>query len=189
MKWEELNKNIRLSIDGLGIVFYSDGAVKDIPIGEDYLEKEFMDPQKVAAHVRKGDIVGVCTEGDSYEFEIRFRGGLPDDEIREKYPASLRLAIEVSGGALNVIDLYWLMKWQNDCPAGQRVEIEPGFYQMTLCAEPPLRAVEGLLGEEDLDIYIERPRVVYVFLDRLDAMPEVEWSGGVPDIYEAYPDE
>ena len=40
MKWERLYKDMRLSIDGLGIVFYSAGAVKDIPIGENFLEKE-----------------------------------------------------------------------------------------------------------------------------------------------------
>ena len=34
MKWENLHKDIILSPAGMGIVFYSDGAVKNIPIGE-----------------------------------------------------------------------------------------------------------------------------------------------------------
>ena len=109
MKWERLYKDMRLSIDGLGIVFYSAGAVKDIPIGEDFLEKEYWDPQKVTEHIRKGDIVGVCTEGDSYDFELRFRTGAPDAGIIEQCPAYLELSVSVDGDALNVIDLYWLM--------------------------------------------------------------------------------
>ena len=106
MKWERLYKDMRLSIDGLGIVFYSAGAVKDIPIGENFLEKEYWDPQKVAEHIRKGDIVGACTEGDSYDFELRFRAGAPDAGIIEQCPAYLELAVMIDGDALNVIDLY-----------------------------------------------------------------------------------
>lgn len=186
MKWERLYKDMRLSIDGLGIVFYSAGAVKDIPIGENFLEKEYWDPQKVAEHIWKGDIVGVCTEGDSYDFELRFRAGAPDAGIIEQCPAYLELAVMIDGDALNVIDLYWLMDWQNECPEEQRVEIEPGFYRMTLFAEPPLRAVKARMSSEEFDEYLDRPRVIYVYLNRLEKPLESEWKSGVPDIYWAY---
>ena len=43
MKWENINKDMMLSPTGMGIIFYSNGAVKDIPIGEDYLNKEYWD--------------------------------------------------------------------------------------------------------------------------------------------------
>ena len=57
MKWENINKDMVLSPTGMGIVFYSEGAVKDIPIGKDYLNKEYWDTQKVGDHIRKGGIV------------------------------------------------------------------------------------------------------------------------------------
>lgn len=30
-----------------------------------------MEPQKVVAYIRKGDIIGLCTEGDADEIELR----------------------------------------------------------------------------------------------------------------------
>ena len=41
MKWENIHKNILLSPTGMGIVFYSETAVKNIPTGENFLEKEY----------------------------------------------------------------------------------------------------------------------------------------------------
>lgn len=187
MKWENVNKDIMISPDGMGIVFYSDGAVKDIPIGEDFLKNEYWAPEKVAAHINRGDIVGLCTEGDAGEFVLRFRSGYPDDEIAEKYPAHLRLGIEVMGNTINVIDLFWLDDWQNDCPPEQQIEVEPGFYQMTFCGEPPMRAVENELTDEEYDEYIDKPRIIYVFLSKVEALPKRDYKG-VPDIYWAYPE-
>lgn len=189
MKWEHLCKDIKLSLDGLGMVFYSEGAVQQIPIGEDYFKKEFLDPQKVAEHIRCGDMIAICTEGESYEFELRFRSGCPSDEIQQNYPAQLQFAIHVMGTEINVVDVYWLMQWKNDCPKKQQVELEPGIYQMKVCGEPPLRALEEQLSEEECEEYANRPRVVYIFLDRLEEMPEQHWNNGVPDLYWAYDEE
>lgn len=185
MKWETLNKDMMLSPDGLGIVFYSEGAVKNIPIGEDFLNKEYWETEKVAAHIKKGDIVSICTEGDADTFDLRFRSGYPDAEIAEKYPAHLQLNIEVKGNVINVIDLYWLMDWNNYCPAEQQIEIEPGFYQMTFCGEPPAREAEKTLTEEEYDEYMDKPRIIYIFMNKVEAMPECDCKG-VPYIYWDY---
>ena len=83
MKWENIHKNILLSPTGMGIVFYSEAAVKNIPIGENFLEKEYWKPEHVASHLNRGDIVGICTGCDAETFELRFRGGDPNKEIAE----------------------------------------------------------------------------------------------------------
>lgn len=187
MKWENLHKDILLSPTGMGIVFYSEAAVKNIPIGEDFLKKEYWKPEHVAAHLNKGDIVGICTEGDADTFALKFRSGHPDKEIMEKYPAHAELGIEVMGDRIHVIDLYWLMDWQNNCPAEQQVELEPGFYIMTFCGEPPASVMGDELTDEEFDEWIEKPRVIYVFLNKVEAMPEYNYKG-IPNIYGAYED-
>lgn len=190
MKWENINKDIVLEPEGLGIVFYSEGAVKDIPIGEDYLNKEYWDSKKVGDHIRKGDIVSICTGCDSDEYELRFRSGYPSNEIAEQYPAHLRLFIEVVGNEIKVMDLYDLMDWQNDCPKEHQIEVEQGFYHLTFSAEAPRFAqLEGLNDEEHdklLDELSERPSIIYIHVNRLEEAPERKWKGGVPNLYWAY---
>ena len=186
MKWENINKDMMLSPTGMGIIFYSNGAVKDIPIGEDYLNKEYWDAQKVGDHIRKGDIVSICTGCDSEEYELRFRSGYPDDEIVKKYPAHLRLFIEVVGNEINVADLYWLMNWQNNCPKEQQIEVEPGFYHLTFSGEQPKFAMEEELNDEEYDELLDKPSIIYIHINRLETMPENKWKGGVPYMYWAY---
>ncbi len=189
MKWENINKDMMLSPTGMGIIFYSEGAVKDIPIGEDFLNKEYGDAQKVGDHIRKGDIVAICTGCDSEEYELRFRSGYPDDEIAEKYPAHLRLFIEVVGNEINVADLYDLMDWQNNCPKGQQIEVEPGFYHLTFSGEEPKFAMKEKLSDEEYDELLDKPSIIYIHINRLKTVPESNWKGGVPFIYWAYEEE
>ena len=185
MKWENLHKDITLSPTGMGIVFYSDAAVKDIPIGENFLKKGYWKPEHVAAHLNRGDIVGIGTGCDADTFELRFRSGDPDEEIAEKYPAHERIGIEVMGSAINVIDLYWLMDWQNNCPEEQRIELESGFYTLTFFSDPPASEMEQILFDEEFDKWIDQPRVIYVFINKVEAMPERKYNG-VPYLYWAY---
>lgn len=190
MKWENINKDMVLSPTGMGIVFYSEGAVRDIPIGKDYLNEEYWDGQKVGDHIRKGDIVSICTGCDSEEYELRFRSGYPDDEIVEKYPAHLRLFIEIIGNEMNVIDLYDLMDWQDNCPREQQIDLEPGIYHLTFCGEEPgFARLRGLSDEEHdelMDELMEKPNVIYVHINKLETRPESHWKGGVPYFYWAY---
>lgn len=188
MKWETIKKDITLQLDGLGIVFYSEGAVKNIPVGMDFLTEEFWKPEKVEEHNKKGDIVGFCTEGDADTFELRFRGGQPDDEIIRNHPAQLQLGIEVMGTAINVMDLYWLSELSEadfTCPKEQQIELEAGFYSMLFYADPPARYMEDKLSDEDYDDYIDKNRIIYVYLLKQESMPECKFSG-VPSIYWAY---
>ena len=107
--------DFKLNIDGMGIVLYSDEAVKHIKQGENYFAKEYATPEQVAMHIQKGDIVGFST-GSSGEYNIKTRTGYPDKETEEQYPISIRLAIDIKGGSLSIIDLFWLMDWDADCP-------------------------------------------------------------------------
>ena len=64
----------------------------------------------------------------------------------EKYPTHLRLFMEVIGNKINVADLYDLMDWQNNCPKGQQIEVEPGFYHLTFCGEQPKFAMRNMMS-------------------------------------------
>jgi len=46
-------KDILLTIDGMGIVLYSNKALNNIEEGENYFIKEFDSPQKVSKHILK----------------------------------------------------------------------------------------------------------------------------------------
>jgi hypothetical protein len=167
--WESMHVDMPLTIDGVGIVLYSDGAVRDIPEGEDYLSKEYSQPSQVAEHIHKGDVVGFCT-GSPGDYVLRFRSGYPDPEQDEQYPISARLAIAVDGGRLSAIDLYWLMEWSSDFPSEQQLEIEDGIYHITLLTRAPDSGIHGDNQE------------IYVFLNRLEAMPDLAWEG-VPQLF------
>ena len=69
---ENIFLDMNLTIDGMGIVFYSDGAVKNISEGEDFFSREYEDEEKVAEHIKKGDIVGL-------EVNMRSPGGYTPD--------------------------------------------------------------------------------------------------------------
>jgi len=168
--WESLNIDMPISIDGMGIVFYSDKATEDIKEGEDYLSTEYFKPEQVAGHIRKGDIVGFCT-GSSGDYMLKFRSGYPDEDLIEQYPVSARLAIVVDGGKISAIDLFWLMDWSADCPSEQQIEIEDGIYHITL-----------LTRISETEIWGDN-QIIYVFLNRLDEMPELSWRG-VPQLYQ-----
>ncbi|WP_313585311.1 hypothetical protein [Lacrimispora sp.] len=52
-KQNEINYDMDLVIDGMGIVLYSDGVVSDIEEGENYFSKEFSSPEQVAKHIKR----------------------------------------------------------------------------------------------------------------------------------------
>jgi len=167
-KQSEINYDMDLVIDGMGIVLYSDGVVNDIEEGENYFIKEFNTPEQVAKHIKKGDIIGFNT-GSSGRYCIKFRSGYPNEEIEQKFPISIRLAINVKGGTLSVIDLFWLMEWSDDCPIEQQLSIEDGIYHLTVSTVKPK---SGIWGDK---------QEIYIFLNRLDEMPELTWTG-VPQL-------
>ena len=84
---------------------------------------------------------------------------------------SIRLGIQVSGGELRVIDLFWLSEFDPDCPGEQTLALEDGFYHITLNTRKPK---SGLWGDR---------QVIYVYLNKMPQMPELAWPG-VPCLFE-----
>ena len=162
--------DINISISGMGIVFYSDGAVKNIKKGEDFFSKEYDDPDQVAMHIRTGDIVGFCT-GSGGEYILKFRNGYPSKGIDENYPISIRLGIVIEGGRLCIKDLFCLMDWNAECPQNQQIKLEDGAYHITLNTKVPSSGIYGD-GQE-----------IYVYLNKLHKMPKLMWEG-VPQLFE-----
>lgn len=53
-------------------------------------------------------MVGFCT-GSGGEYTLKFCEGYPDEEICKEFPGSIRLAINVVGGVICVLDLFALI--------------------------------------------------------------------------------
>lgn len=164
-----IEKEIHLMIDGMGIVFYSPETNKNIPEGCDFFNEEYKNPEDVARHIKKGDVVGFCT-GSSGTFTLKFKDGYPTENLLAEYPVAIRLGIDIQDTKLCVIDLFWLTEWSAECPSEQTVPIEPGYYHITLCTKKP---DSGIWGDK---------QTIYVYLNKLDSMPELMWSG-VPMLF------
>ncbi|MCH5345364.1 MAG: hypothetical protein J1E64_15160 [Acetatifactor sp.] len=162
-------KDINIEIDGMGIVMYSPKTVEGIPQGYDYLSKEYSIPYQVAEHLKKGDMVGFCT-GSGGSYILKVREGYPSNEIDEQYPISIRLGIDIQDNKMCFIDLFWLMEWYDDCPEEQSIELEKGYYHITLLTCKP---ESGIWGDD---------QIIYVYLNKLSAMPELTWQG-VPELF------
>lgn len=162
-------QDMKLSTDGMGIVFFSPETVKEIPEGINFLQTEYQKPADVAEHLKKGDVVGFCT-GSGGDFILKFREGYPTDEISQAYPVTARLGIEIKDGRLCAIDLFWLSEWCADCPEAQTVQLPSGFYHITLCTRCP---ESGCWGDD---------QTIYVYLNRMEQMPELAWNG-VPQLF------
>ncbi|WP_032120930.1 hypothetical protein [Clostridium amazonitimonense] len=162
-----INRDISIYIDGLGIALYSPGMVTDIAVGNNFLMQEFNRPADIGEHIRKGDITAFCT-GTPGQFELRFRSGYPDKIIDKEYPVAIRLGLQVKGGKIHVIDLYWLMEFTPECPQEQVVEVQDGFYHITALTRKPN---SGIWGED---------QTIYIYLNELPEMPELAWNGAPP---------
>lgn len=166
---ENINEDISLMIDGMGIVFYSPGLVTAIPMESDFLGDEFTNPSDVSRHIKKGDITGFCT-GSPGIFELKFRSGYPDKIIDREFPVSIRLGIQVIGGEIRIIDLFWLSEFNPECPNDQIIAVEDGFYHITLNTRKPK---SGIWGDK---------QVIFVYLNKLPHMPDLAWTG-VPYLF------
>ena len=165
----ELSHDVDLMIDGMGMVLYSDGAVIHIAEGENYFQKEFSTPEQVAEHLKKGDIIGFNT-GSAGSYGVKFRSGYPNEQMEQDFPISIRLALQVKGGALSIIDLFWLMEWSKECPSEQQLNLEDGIYHVTVSTAKPM---SGIWGDN---------QEVYIYLNKLDEMPTLTWAG-IPQLF------
>ena len=164
-----INKDISITIDGMGIVIYSSGAMSYVAEGEDFLNKEFWSPEKVAGHIKEGDIIGFNL-GSSGTYNLHIRSGYPNEEMNKEYPIAARLGLKVIGQIVAFIDLFWLMEWSKTVPEDQIIMLEDGAYEITVLTKKP---GSGIIGDnQDIVIYFEKA----------DEMPKLMWEG-VPGLY------
>lgn len=161
-------QDMELVIEGMGIVMYSPKTVSGIPEGYDYFNHEYALPEQVAEHIKKGDMVGFCT-GSGGSYTLKIREGYPTGELEEEYPTAIRLGIDVQDDKICFIDLFWLTEWYDECPPEQILKIEKGYYHITLLTRKP---ETGRWGDH---------QVIYVYLNKLASMPELNWNG-VPQL-------
>ncbi|RKM58186.1 hypothetical protein D6853_01210 [Butyrivibrio sp. X503] len=162
----ELQLNI--STDGPGIVLYSDKAIK-CSEGEDFFSKEFNTPEKVAEHLKKGDIIGFNTGGPG-QFVLKIREGYPSEQTISDYLTAIRLALEVIGGKVNIIDVYWLSEWSDEVPDEQTVAMEDGFYYVTVLTKKPS---SGIYGDN---------QEILLYFKLIEEMPILTWTG-IPQLF------
>lgn len=160
----DLNRDLILDINGLGIIMYSDFATSHILEGEDYFSKNYQKPQHVANHIMQGSIVGFCTSS-SGRYILKFRSGYPLESKLASSEFKLRLGIDIRDSKMSIRDLYDLISWRESCPINQCVELENGYYHITLYGDVPN---SGVLGDN---------QIIYVYLNKLDSMPVLRYDG------------
>lgn len=164
-----LNNKVHLDIDGMGIVFFSAQTMKYVAPETNFLSTEFTQPSQIADHIKKGDITAFCT-GSSGSFDICFLMGYPTADMLEKFPVSIRLALDVQGGSIQFCDLFWLSKWNTDFPKDQVISMPDGFYDVTVCTRLP---ESGYWGED---------QTILMYFNKVGALPDLSWTG-VPYLF------
>jgi hypothetical protein len=146
-------KVMTLDVSGLGSVFHCPQAARHIMEGWDYLASNYTTEEQVQSHIQEGSIVGFAT-GSPGTFILKFHTGYPDEEYLQKCDFKLRLGLECRGGLVCFRDLYELMDWRADCPLDRRLELEDGYYHVTLCSNRP---DSGVLGDsQEIEFYLQR---------------------------------
>src|SRR5215213_10277023 len=120
-----MRETISLTIEGLGIIFYSPSAASHIAPGEDYLESHFWEPEEVARHVNECRISAFGT-GSPGCFVLELYDGPIDSPALARSKASARLGIEVQDERICFRDLYELIAWTPEYPATQTVNMPNG---------------------------------------------------------------
>ena len=62
------------------------------------------------------------------------------------------------------------MEWSGTAPEEQQIELEDGFYHLTVLTRLPDSGYWG--GEQ----------TIYIYFNKLDAMPQLTWKG-VPQLF------
>ncbi|MDO5504541.1 MAG: hypothetical protein Q4G67_15360, partial [Actinomycetia bacterium] len=87
---------IRLNIDGLGIIVYSPTSAEHIAEREDYFSAHFTDEADVQRHLQAGSIAAFATSSPGV-FVLRTHAGYPTPEQIEDADFTLRLAVRSDG--------------------------------------------------------------------------------------------
>ena len=157
-------RTIKVNVAGLGLIFYSPFAVADIAVGDDYLSREFWDPDAVERQAMQGRLVGVAL-GTPGRFFLRLHDGYPDADQLARHEFKLRLGLEVRDGVLCIRDLYDLMRWNPVCPPEQCIELADGFWHVSLLSTMPASDVQG----DD--------QVIEIWLQPLTEFPGLRYDG------------
>lgn len=175
MACDKLKTDVNLIIDSMGIVLYSKDMVfiKEMQEGRNFFDEEYKDKKQAVSHIKKGDVVGFCT-GTSGNFKLKFRYGEPEKEKKDNFPVSIELGIVVKGKKISVVDLFWLMEWEDesclDCPKEQQIEVEDGIYKLTVLTAKPK---SGVWGEE---------QIIYIYMKQQEKIPILTYND-VPLLY------
>jgi hypothetical protein len=157
-------KTFRLTIAGLGIVFYSPFAVAGIAEEEDFLTSALWDPEDVATVVNSCRF-GVLATGTPGDFIIHVLAGPLDEAAVMGAEFKVRLCLEVRDGEVQFRDLYDFMQWYRDVDGEQCVPMENGFYRVTAYSSTP---ASGILGED---------QPIYVHFERAAERPLIKHPG------------
>lgn len=158
------SNSIRLSIVGMGLIFYSPFAASEIKEGEDYFLSSFENPENVKEQALRGGIVGVNL-GTPGDFILEMHFGYPSEEMVKNSRYKLRAGIEVRDELICVRDLFDLMSWSKNVPDNQIIRLDSGFYHMTFLSDDP---PSGVLGDNQF---------ISLYLQKLDEMPKLKFSG------------
>lgn len=161
-------KTITLDISGPGIILYSPSFVSHIYEGEDYLSTNYMDADQVQPHIQAGTLVGFGTSSPG-RFFIHILEGYPEEHTLDEADFTLRLGIQVRDSMICIRDLYDLLNWTSECPSEQILEIDNGYYHITLYSNIPS---SGILGDD---------QIIWMYFNMLPDMPEL-YPHGVPTL-------
>ena len=159
-----MNEVIEAEIDGLGFVLYSPFAVKKIKEGEDFFSKYLLDAHSAGKMAEECKIVPFCT-GSPGNYTIRVLMGLPTDEQKLNYDYRLQVGLIVRDNELYIRDVYDLMDWTKECGLNQRIEMESGFYIVTLLTSVPQ---SGIIGDN---------QIIDMFFHKLNFFPAMKHNG------------
>jgi len=157
-------KSFELEMVGFGFILCSPFSTSAIAEGEDYLESSFEKPALVEQQALDGKIVGVST-GTPGRFLFEVFEGYPPNENLDSYKYKLRLGVEVRDRTLQIRDLFDLMEWEANCPNEQKIDIDNGFYHITLLSNDPQ---SGIPGDN---------QSILVYLQKLNEMPQLNIQG------------
>lgn len=158
-----------ISTDGPGIVFYSEEINSSVDEEFDFFSNDFYTPEQVSKHVKKGDITCVGT-GTSGNFLLSFLEGYPSKSICDEYPSTVRLAIKITNNKMYFDDVFSLFEWSKNHSRDLTVELENGFYHLTLLTKLPSTRKWGDNQE------------ILIFVKKINKMPQLMWEG-VPSFH------
>jgi hypothetical protein len=161
-------RQMTLEVAGLGIVFHSPHATQHLQVGADFLTSHYVNEEQVQRYIQSGTIVGFAT-GSPGTFLLIFHSGYPDDALLNACEFKLRLGLHCRGGVVCFRDLYDLLDWRPDCNPEHLLDLEEGYYHVTLCSNRP---ASGLIGDR---------QEIHVYLQRLNVLPKLT-ARGVPTL-------